>query len=66
MLLSSPVYLHTYSIDKIFIYNVVYVCIVLPSANSIREISSGYPTNVYDGKRLLLPILRKKMALSHV
>ncbi len=35
---------------------------VLPSANPIGEISSGYPTNVYDGNRLLFPILRQEMA----
>jgi hypothetical protein len=28
--------------------------IVLPSANPIGEIGSGYPTNVYDGDRLSL------------
>jgi hypothetical protein len=33
----------------------------LASANPIGEIGSGYPTNVYDGNRLSLPILRQKM-----
>jgi hypothetical protein len=28
------------------------------------EIGFGYHTNVYDGDRLSLPVLRKKMALS--
>jgi hypothetical protein len=37
---------------------------VLPSAYLIREIGSRYPTNVYDGNRLSLPILRQKMAQS--
>jgi hypothetical protein len=36
--------------------------IVLPSANPIGEIGSRYPNNFYDGNRLSLPILRKKMA----
>jgi hypothetical protein len=38
--------------------------IVLPSANLIGEISSGYPTNVYDGNRLSLPLLTQKMVQS--
>jgi hypothetical protein len=38
--------------------------IVLPSANLIGEIGSGYPTNVYDGNRLSLPLLTQKMAQS--
>jgi hypothetical protein len=37
---------------------------VLPSANPIGEISSEYPTNVYDGNRLSFPILRQEMAQS--
>ncbi len=37
---------------------------VSPSANPIEEIGSGYPTNVYDGVRLLLPTLRQKMSQS--
>ncbi len=37
---------------------------VLPSANPIGEIGSGYHTNVYDGNRHSLPILRQKMARS--
>ncbi len=32
---------------------------VSPSSNPVREIGSGYPTNVYDCNRLLLPILHK-------
>jgi hypothetical protein len=32
--------------------------------NPSGEIGSGYPTYVYDGNRLSLPILRQKMALS--
>jgi hypothetical protein len=39
---------------------------VSPSANPYGDIGSGYPTNVYDGNRLSLPILRKKMARSDV
>ncbi len=38
--------------------------IVLPSANSIGEIGSRYPTNVSDSNRLSLPILRQKMMQS--
>jgi hypothetical protein len=38
----------------------------LSSANPIGETGSGYPTNVYDGNRLSLPILRQKIALSDV
>jgi hypothetical protein len=38
--------------------------VVSPSADLIEEIGSGYPTNVYDGVRLLLPTLRQKMAQS--
>ncbi len=37
-----------------------------PQPTRFGEISSGYPTNVYDGNRLSLPILRHKMALSDV
>jgi hypothetical protein len=32
---------------------------VLPSANSIGDIGSGYPANFNDGNRLSLPILCK-------
>jgi hypothetical protein len=39
---------------------------VSPFANPYGEIGSGYPTNVFDGNRLLLPIIRQKMALSDV
>jgi hypothetical protein len=35
---------------------------VSPSSDLIREIASGYPTNVYDCNRLLLLTLRQKMA----
>ncbi len=38
--------------------------IVLPSSNPVGEIGSGYPTNIYDGNSLSLPILRQKMAKS--
>ncbi len=37
---------------------------VSPSANLIGKIGSGYPTNVNDGSRLLLPVIRQKMAKS--
>jgi hypothetical protein len=40
--------------------------LVLPSTNPIGEIGSRYPTSVYGGIRLLLPLLRQKMALSGV
>ncbi len=40
--------------------------IVSPSAYPDGETGSRYPTNVYDGNRLLLPILRQKIALSDV
>ncbi len=35
-----------------------------PPLNPIREIGTGYPTKVYDVNRLLLSILRLKMAQS--
>jgi hypothetical protein len=35
-----------------------------PPLTQFREIGSIYPTNVYDGNRLLLPVLRQKMVLS--
>jgi hypothetical protein len=37
-----------------------------PSLTRFGEIGTGYPTNVYKCNRLLLPILRQKMALSDV
>jgi hypothetical protein len=37
-----------------------------PLLTQYGEIGSGFPTNVYDGNRLLLPILRQKMAQSDV
>jgi hypothetical protein len=49
---------------KVMKYCIYVYC--LASANPIGEIGSGYPTNVYDGNRLSLPILRQKMALSDV
>jgi hypothetical protein len=39
---------------------------VSSSASPIGDIGSGYPTKVYDGNRLSLPILRQKMAQSCV
>jgi hypothetical protein len=33
-----------------------------PLLSPVGEIGSGYPTNVYDCNKLLLPILRQKMA----
>ncbi len=35
---------------------------VLPSSNQVGGIGSEYPTNVNDGNRLSLSILRQKMA----
>jgi hypothetical protein len=35
-------------------------------ANLIGDIGSGYPTNVYDSNRLLLPILRENISQSVV
>ncbi len=37
---------------------------VLPSFNPVGEIDSGYHADVYDCNRLLLPILRQKLAQS--
>jgi hypothetical protein len=37
-----------------------------PPLNPYGEIGSGYSTNVYDGNRLSLPILRQKLVLSGV
>jgi hypothetical protein len=37
-----------------------------PLLNPIGEIGSGYPTDVDDGNRTSLPILRQKMAQSGV
>jgi hypothetical protein len=37
-----------------------------PPLNQYGEIGSRYPTNVYDGNRLPLPVLRQKMALPDV
>ncbi len=53
--------LYTYMYSRLFIVNVVTVS---PSANLSREISTGYPTNVYDGNKLSLPI--HNIALSDV
>jgi hypothetical protein len=47
-------------------YEHVQITHVSPFANPYGEIGSGYPTNVFDGNRLLLPIIRQKMALSDV
>jgi hypothetical protein len=37
---------------------------VSPSSNPVGKIGSGYPAHGYDCNRLLLPILRQKMAQS--
>jgi hypothetical protein len=37
---------------------------VSSSSNTVGEIGSGYPTNVYDGNRLSLPKLGQKMVQS--
>ncbi len=42
------------------------MCLSRPLLNQYGEIGSGYPSNVYDGNRLLFPILREKMVLSDV
>jgi hypothetical protein len=39
-----------------------YLFTVLPSSNPVGAIGSGYPTDVYDCKRLSLPVPRQKMA----
>jgi hypothetical protein len=38
----------------------------VPGCVQYGKIGSGYPTSVYDSNRLLLPIIRHKMALSDV
>jgi hypothetical protein len=44
---------------------IIYIFFLLsPSAYPIGEIGSGYPSNVYDGNRLSLPILRQKLEQS--
>ncbi len=51
----------------VFINDFLVVNTVSPSANPIwRNWFRIYPTNVYDGNKLLLPILWQKMALSGV
>jgi hypothetical protein len=54
----------------LFVYS-LYFCINVsllsrPLLNPIGEIGSGYPTDVDDGNRTSLPILRQKMAQSDV
>ncbi len=41
------------------------IVFVSPSSYPVGEIGSRYPTNVYDGNKLLLPILRQKMVQSY-